>query len=262
MENENLREQETPEYSQIDNETSQAGERQNVQETASFEIPEEYLEKDWVKNFEGQKGEELKAGIFKALDEKYSNTPHIPESGNDYELASLLLNEQGEKSLFIEDEALNFFGDKFKELGFSKEQAQNLFKSYLNYGIEEFQKITDADELEKNINTLFNGNKEQRKTVEGLIKEFLPQEDQKIIQDIVPNRVIEMFYKVGKGLVDKYGYQEGTNNANSSSGIRITQADIDNEYNRIASEIEALQHRPHSTEEKTRLQAQLIHLFE
>lgn len=228
---------------------------------SEFTIPDEYKTKDWIKNFEGQTGDELKSGIFKALDEKFSNVPDIPQNPQDYELEALLLDDKGEKTLSIEDDALNFFGDKFKELGLSKAQAQDLFKSYVKYGIEEFHKFTDANELESNINKMFSGNKEQRNTVESLLKEFLPQEDQKIIQDIVPNRVIEMFYKVAKGLVDKYGYREGTNNSNNSSNMRRTQADIDAEYNRIAGEMEALQRRPHSTEETTRLQAELMNLF-
>ena len=107
---------------------------------------------------------------------------------------------------------------------------------------------------------MFNGNQQQRREVESLIREFLPQEDQAFLQKTAPNYTIEMFYKLAQGLVNKYGFKEGTNNSNNSASMRRTQADIDNEYNRIASELEALQHRPHTTEEKSKLMAQLMNL--
>ena len=70
-----------------------------------------------------------------------------------------------------------------------------------------------------------------------------------------------MFYKLAQGLVNKYGFKEGTNNSNNSGTMFRTQAEKDAEYNRIVGELEALQKRPHSTEEKSRLMAQLTNLF-
>lgn len=265
MENDNLGNSGGQEFTAEKQETISTNQSGNEnaefqQQSSSFDIPEEYKMKDWAKNFEGQSGDELKAGIFKALDEKYSNIPLIPENAEGYFFNDILMDENGELLYEYPPEALGFFGDKFKELGISKEQGQGLLKTYTDFEIQEFQKYTNADDLNNSINAMFNGNQQQRREVESLIREFLPQEDQAFLQKTAPNYTIEMFYKLAQGLVNKYGFKEGTNNSNNSASMRRTQADIDNEYNRIASELEALQHRPHTTEEKSKLMAQLMNL--
>ena len=104
---------------------------------------------------------------------------------------------------------------------------------------------------------------EQRKTVEGLLKEFLPQEDQKIIQDSVPNKVIEMFYKVAKGLVDTYGYKEGSANTSNPAKIRMSKADIDAEYDRLVKRLEELDNSPNQkVGERDEIVKQMQKLFQ
>jgi len=246
-----------------------------------FSIPEEYAEKGWAKFFDGKTGEDLKSELFRsydnsqtligkkvedyikstdlkslenyeeikeALSQQITEPVQVPEKAEDYELSSLLNNENGERILSIEDSALTFFGDKFKELGLSKEQAQDLFSSYVKYGIEEFHKFTNADELEKSLKTMFKetgeGKSPERKNAEALLKEFLPAQDQKIIQDTVPNAVIEMFYKIAKGFVEKYDYKEGSSNATNPGKIRMSEKDRDDEYNRLYDKLIALDSQP------------------
>lgn len=239
-----------------------AGQNSGVQEN-SFAIPEEYSQKEWVKNFEGQSGDDLKANVFKALDEKYTNAPMIPQSVEDYALNDILKDESGNLQFEYPDEILEKFGGEFKELGLTKEQGQGILKKYTDFEIEQFQKYTDADDLENSINTMFNGNVQQRRNVESLIKEFLPQEDQEFLQKTAPNCTIEMFYKLANGLANKYGYKEGTQNSNTANGnsMRMTEQDKDAEYNRVVGELEALSRRPHSPEEKQRLQSQLLNIY-
>lgn len=235
---------------------------QSGEQQPTFEIPEEYLQKDWVKNFEGQSGDDLKAGIFKALDEKYSNLPEIPENADGYSFNDILKDEQGNLQYEYPDEALGFFGDKFKELGISKEQGQGILKSYTDFEIEQFEKYTNAEELEQSINAMFDGNVQQKNSVESLIKEFLQDEDKQFLQQTAPNHTIIMFYKLAKGLSDKYAYKEGTGGGNKNNGsLRISKADRDAEYNRLVNEMEKLTSRPHTTEEKDNLQRQLDALF-
>lgn len=239
-----------------------AGQNLGGQES-SFAIPEEYSQKEWVKDFEGQTGDDLKANVFKALDEKYTNAPVIPQSAEDYALNEILKDESGNMQFEYPDEVLELFGGEFKELGLTKEQGQGILKKYTDFEIAEFQKYTNAEELEQSINTMFNGNTQQRQTVETLIKEFLPQEDQEFLQKTAPNYTIEMFYKLANGLVNKYGFKEGTQNSNTANGntMRMSEKDKDAEYNRIVGELEALTRRPHSPEEKQRLQSQLVNLY-
>ncbi len=243
------------------NSSSQSQNNQE-QQISDFVIPEEYKEKDWTKNFTGKIGDELKADIFKTLDEKFSNTPIIPENAQAYSLNDILKDENGELQYEYPDEVLNFFGDKFKELGLTKEQGQGILKQYTDFELKEFEKHTNADELEKNINALFNGNQQQKTSVESLIKEFLPREDQVFLQKTAPNYTIEMFYKLAKGLTEKYGYKESSLGSDrNNSGFRMSEADRNSEYNRIVTEMENLKNRPHTWQETENLQKQLNNLF-
>ena len=237
---------------------------QQTGQESSFSIPDEYAQKEWVKNFEGQSGDDLKANIFKTLDEKYSSAPVIPQSTEEYELNSVLETNELAQSLCLEDDALNAFGSTFKEFGITKEQAQGLLNAYINFGVNEFHKYTDADELENSVNTMFNGNTQQRNTVESLIRECLSPEERSIIDRTVPNAVVEMFYKVAKGVVDKYGYKEGTHNSNSTNAnyMRKTEEEKTAEYNKIVGELEALSKRPHSPQEKENLLKRLTAIYQ
>ena len=199
--------------------------------------------------------------IKEALEKQIGVQNEVPENAEGYAFNDILKNEKGELLYEYPDDALSFFGDKFKEFGLSKEQGQNLLKSYTDFEIKEFQKYTDADELDSNINTMFNNNQEQRKTVEGLLKEFLPQEDQNFLQKTAPNYTIEMFYRVAKGLVDKYGYKEGSSNSSNPSKMRMSDADRDAEYNRLCSELEALDNRPQHVGERDRILKQMQELY-
>lgn len=229
---------------------------------SDFAIPDEYKEKDWAKGFDGKVGDELKSEIFKTLDEKYSNAPVVPETVEDYALNELeFKNENGETTYTYPQEVLEHFGNEFKEIGLTKEQAHGLLNKYTNFELEQFQAMTNIDDLNKNLDEMFKTNPTQKQEVQSLLKEFLPQEDQEFLQNAAPNVTIEMFYKVAKGFIDKYGFKEGAGGQGNRNNFRMSQEDKDKEYNRIVGEMEALQRRPHTTEEKDNLQRQLNNLF-
>ncbi len=264
----------------------------NLQTEADFSVPDEYKDRGWARCFEGKTGDDLKAELFKSYDnsqsligkkvEDYLATTdlkqlsnyeeikknlsnqlvpelQVPENANDYELGDVIKEVLGDDTNYAQN-GIDSFQDTFKNLGISKEQGQGVMKAYVDYQVQEFQKYTDADELENNINAMFKGNAEQRGQCETLIKEFLPQEDQKFIQDTMPNAVVEMFYKVAKGLLDKYDYKEGSANLNNST-MKMTDAQKNAEYDRISKELEELSHRPHKAEEKQALVNQLQKIF-
>lgn len=227
-----------------------------------FDIPQEYKEKDWAKNFEGKTGDELQNAIFKALDEKYANTPVIPETVEEYELNTIeFKDEDGNPYYEYPPEVLDHFGNEFKDLGLTKDQAHGILTKYTNFELEQFRALTNIEDLNKNIDDMFKSNPTQKQTVQGLLKEFIPEEDQKFLQETAPNYTIEMFYKVAKGLVDRYGYKEGSGGQGNKNNHIMTQADKDKEYNRLCDEMEALKTRPHTTEEKDALQRKLDALF-
>ena len=262
---------------------------------SDFSIPEEYKDNGWTKFFDGKTGDELKTELFRsydnsqtligkkvedylkttdlksldnyeeikeALTKQIGNQVEVPENAEGYAFNDILKNEDCSLKYEYPEEALNFFGDKFKELGISKEQGQGLLKTYTQFEVEEFQKYTNADDLENSINTMFANNQQQRKTVEGLLKEFLPQEDQDFLQKTAPNYTIEMFYRVAKGLVDKYGYKEGSANSSNPTKIRMSEADRNAEYDRLAKQLEELDNRPQKVGEKEAIVKQMRALFQ
>lgn len=266
--------------------------QQQTDNSSSFSIPEEYAEKGWTKFFEGKSGDDLKTELFKSYDnqqsligkkvseylastdlknlENYEEIKKslqaqiapettVPEDIKEYALDSVLKDENGNQVFSIPQEALDLFSGKFKEYGLNVEQGRNITKALLDYEVSEFQKYTDADELENNINKMFSGNTEQRRTCESLIKEFLTPEDQQFVQDTMPNYAVEMFYKISKGLVDKYGYKEGTPPPPSS--LSLTPEEKNAEYNRLAEELEALDNRPHKAGEKDAIISKMRELF-
>lgn len=283
--------------SQMDSQTgSQAQEDNSSSSTASsdFSIPDEYKEKGWTRFFEGKSGDELKNEVFKSYDNQQSligkkvseylastdlksldNYEEIkktlidqlnpemktPENVSDYALNDILKDENGNLQYEYPEEALDAFGNKFKELGLSKEQGQGLLKTYTDFEVEQFQKYTNADELESSITKMFNGNSEQRTTVEGLLKEFLPEQDQQFLQQTAPNYTIEMFYKVAQGLVSKYGFKENNSGGSNPTKMRMSDEDKNTEYNRLATELEALSNRPNKPGEKDAILTQMRNLF-
>jgi hypothetical protein len=264
------------------------------QGSTDFSIPEEYKDKGWTKFFDGKTGDDLKTELFRsydnsqtligkkvedyiktidlksldnyeeikeALTKQIGNQIEVPEKAEDYAFNDILKKEDGSLEYEYPEDALNYFGDKFKELSLTKEQGQGLLKAYTQFEIEEFQKYTNADELETNINTMFNNNQQQRKTVEGLLKEFLPQQDQEFLQKTAPNYTIEMFYRVAKGLVDKYGFEESSSNSTNPSTMRMSEADRNAEYDRLVKQLEELDNRPQKVGEKDAIVNRMREIF-
>lgn len=258
-----------------------------------FSIPQEYQEKGWAKFFDGKTGDDLKAELFKSYDStqsligkrvgEYLGTTDLknlenfeeikeklmsqiapsyqtPAEATAYELNKLLLDEEGNEKFFAPQEALDEFGNVFKELGLNIEQAQGIFKKYMDFETAQFQKYTNADELEASINEMFKGDSKQRQTCESLIKEFLPIQDQKFIQDTMPNNVVEMFYKVAKGMDDKYGFKENPMKDNPNRLANTTQ-EKNAQYDALYKQLQDLSTRPHSEQEKNYILEQLNNLF-
>lgn len=260
---------------------------------AEFSIPQEYQDKGWTKFFDGKTGDDLKAELFKSYDStqsligkrvgdyigstdlknlenweeiKEKLLPQIapqyqtPAEATSYELEKLLLDEEGNEKFFAPQEALDTFANGFKELGLSVEQAHGIFNKYMEFETEQFQKYTNADELEANINEMFGGDTKQRQTCESLIKEFLPAQDQKFIQDTMPNNVVEMFYKLAKGLNDKYGYTESPMKDNPNRLASTTQ-EKNAQYDALYEQLRELSTRPHTKEEKDFILEQMNQLY-
>lgn len=262
-----------------------------------FSIPEEYADRGWTKFFDGHTGEDLKAELFKSYDnsqtligkrvedyiksfdlkslDNYDEVKEaltkqiapeydVPENVEGYSLNDILKSEDGTLEYEYPKETLDYFGNAFKELKLTQEQGQGLLKAFNEFELEAFKKHTDATELENSLKTMFNetGEKsEKRKTVESLLKEFLPEADQQFLQTSATNNTIEMFYKVAKGLIDKYGYKEGTQNSGNTSNFRRSKADIDAEYDRLSKKLSELDNRPQKVGERDAIIKEMRELF-
>lgn len=283
-------------HNQQDTDNNLDNDIQNNQDdnaNTEFAIPEEYKTKGWTKFFAGKTGDDLKAELFRSYDssqsligkrvEDYIATTDLKRLENFEEIKENLIKQiapeyetpqdisgynlkdvlsKADYEIPVSDVSMDSMAEKFKQLGVSAQQGQEIFKAYLDLTAQDFEKVTNPQELESNLSKMFNGNTQQRKNVENLIKEFLPDEDRKIIQDIVPNVVVEMFYKVAKGFVEKYDYKEGTNNSTNPSKIRMSQADRDAEYNRLYEELQNLDNRPQKPGEKDAIVKRMRELFQ
>ena len=70
-----------------------------------------------------------------------------------------------------------------------------------------------------------------------------------------------MFYKVAKGLTDKYDYKEGNSANSGQSYMARTPAEKNAEYENVYKELMALDNRPHSSEEKEALLKRLNSIY-
>lgn len=266
---------------------------------STFTIPDEYKDKGWARFFEGKSGDELKNEFFRSYDnsqtligkkvEDYiANTDlknlenyeqikealtkqiapqvEVPQDKAGYALNDILKDENGNLMYEYPEEIIDYFGDEFKNLGLTKEQGQGLIKTYTDFELKEFQKYTDADELETDLKSMFNETtsqkSQQRVLVEGLLKEFVPQEAQEFLQNTAPNYTIEILYSVAKGLVDKYGYKEGTTGSHNPASMRMSEADKNAEYDRLVQKLEELDNNPNQkAEDRERILARMRDIF-
>lgn len=259
----------------------------NISEN-EFSIPDEYKEKGWTKFFGDKKGDELKEALFKAYDnsqnligkkvgeylssvdfknlENYEEIKskitgtNAPENVEDYKIQELLQDENGNLILPMAEETQEHLQDFFKEQGLSTTQVNEIIGKYIELTKSDLEAVCNPDEFEKNINAMFNGNQKERSNCESLIKEFLPQEDLQFLSNYIPNHVIEMFYKVAKGMVNKYGFSENSS-AIGKSNIGLSKAEKDEEYNRVTQELINLSRRSHSVQEKEALMERLNNIY-
>lgn len=231
------------------------------QAISNFEIPAEYAQSDWAKNFEGKTGDDLKAEVFKTLDSQYFNTPVIPQDAKGYEFNEILKDANGDIPYTYSDEALNVFGGKMKDLGLTKEQGQGLLKTFTDFELSAWTKYTDADECEKNLTELFGNNSAERQACQAGIKKYLSPQEVELVEKTFTNDAVKIMYKLAKGFVSDYGVKEGTQTGNKQGyGSMMSQADKDAEADKIYKELDELKNRPHTDEEKQALINRLISL--
>ena len=231
------------------------------QATSNFEIPAEYAQSDWAKNFEGKTGDDLKAEVFKTLDSQYSNAPVIPQDAKGYEFNEILKDANGDIPYTYSDEALNIFGGTMKDLGLTKEQGQGLLKTFTDFELSTWSKYTDADECEKNLTELFGNNSAERQTCQAGIKKYLSPQEVELVEKTFTNDAVRIMYKLAKGFVSDYGVKEGTQASNKQGyGSMMSQADKDAEADKIYKALDELKNRPHTDEDKQALIDKLISL--
>lgn len=263
---------------------------QDNSNSSSFSIPDEYKDKGWAKTFADKTGDELKGEFFKSYDNaqnliskrvedylkdtdltKLSNYEDIkkalapqlnsvPEKIEDYNLNELLENDKGEIEFSYSDDVLNGFSNEFKNLGLTKEQGQGIVKYFTDFEMKNFEKYANPDELQKSLGDMFPKD-EDRKKCESLINEFISKDDADFLRNSAPNQTLLMFYKVAKGLTDKYDYKEGNSANSGQSYMARTPAEKNAEYENVYKELMALDNRPHSSEEKEALLKRLNSIY-
>lgn len=289
------------ENSQDQNLDNQQGGETQQTSSSEFKIPEEYQQKGWAKFFEGKSGDELKSEFFRSYDNSQSligkkvedyiaetdlksldnyeqikeklskqiiSQPTIPQNAGEYDFNDILKDENGNLKFEYPQDVFDTFGETFKNLNITKEQGQGILKAYTDFEVEQFNKYTNAEELEANLKDMFNETTQtkspERVKVETLLKEFIPKEDQEFLQKTAPNYTVEMFYRVAKNFVDKFGYKEGTSNsANPATKMRMTDAEKDAEYNRLYQKLMDFDNNPNQkVGERDEIVKQMRRIFE
>ncbi|MEI8127987.1 MAG: hypothetical protein WCG95_00085 [bacterium] len=264
---------------------SNSGSDNSSQNTSSqdFSIPEEYSDKGWAKFFDGKSGDDLKSEVFKSLDNSQSLVGkktseyltsvdirqlenfedikkallpqiapemQVPEKAEDYSLNDILKDADGNQAFEYPSEVIDHFSNNFKELGINKEQGQSLLKMYTDFEMQQFNQLTDATALDKSLDSMFKNNSDNKNKCSSLIKEFLSPDSQKYLQDTQPNKTIEIFYELAKGMANKYDYNETGSPGQKGSNIKMSQAEKDQAYDKVYNELQDLNNRPHTDEEK------------
>ena len=261
--------------------------------TSDFTIPEEYAEKGWAKNFEGKTGDDLRSEIFKSYDNAQSLAGkkaselltttnlkelenfedikkallpqlapniNVPENVEDYNLNEILKDEEGNQLFEFPKEVTDTFSAQFKELGLNVEQGQGLIKMYADFETSEFQKLTDTKALDESLDTMFNGSSQTKDKCSSLLKEFLSEDQQKFLQDTAPNKFIEVLYSVAKGFSDKYDFKENPAAGQRGSNIHMSQAEKDQQYDKLYNQLMELDKRPHTDDEKQKIIKEMVAL--
>lgn len=256
--------------------------------SSEFTIPEEYANRGWARTFADKSGDDLKNEIFKCLDnsqnliskrvgeylkdtdlstlENYEDikkslatqfSPKAPENIQDYNLNEILKNDKGEQEFEYSEDVVNNFSTEFQKLGLTKEQGQGLIKYFTNFEVENFQKFANPEELNKSLKEMFPKDEDKTKC-ESLINEFISEDDAKFLKNSAPNKTILMFYKIAKGLTDKYDYKEHSAPSGNGSNLVRTKEEKNAEHNKIFNKLKELETRPHTTQEKDELLKQLV----
>lgn len=241
-------------------------ERENSEN--NFTIPDKYKNQDWAKNITSveelwdYKAESSQETDFKNLspeDIKKYFSKFAPDSIDDYKIFDALKNDNGEQSYEINEDVVNYFGNHFKELGIPADIGNNLFKLYAKYELEQFNKLTDVEDLNSRLRNIFGNDDKSKKICEGIIKEALPKEDLQKINDYMPNHFLEIMYRMAKNVSDKYGYKEPLprDTGRYTTGEYMSKQEKDAKYLETYNKLQGLKRRAHTKEEKDSLIAEL-----
>lgn len=182
-----------------------------------------------------------------------------PDSIDEYKILDALKDENGNATYEVSDDVVQYFGNHFKDLGIPSEVGNNLFKLYAQYEQEQFNKLTDINDLNSRLKNIFGDDEQTKKTCENLIKQSLPKEDLLKINDFMPNHFLEIMYRMAKNVSDKYGYKEPTphNAGRTPTSEYLTPDEKNEKYKETFNKLQDLKRRQHTHEEKAELLKEL-----
>jgi hypothetical protein len=248
----------------------------------SFNIPQEYAEKGWAKNapqfkdhseftgwiakrFDDQQ-EYLGGKVDKLVNEQGYIKPPNWENADEvkafYErITPQDLNEYPTGD-FQSEEAKTFFNQAFKEAGLSKAGASKMIEAFNQYQNQILEAATDKADYEKRMEGIFGKDFQKAKEpIDNMLTGLLTPEEMQRISDKLPNELVEVMYKISKGLADKYGHKEQPKGGTSPNNAGATKEEKAAMHAQYTKELSELSKRPHSMEEKQAILNKMVNLY-
>lgn len=248
----------------------------------SFSIPDEYAEKGWTKTapkFANQ--EEYVNWITKQYDrqqeflggklDKFATEKgfvSIPDWNNEEQVKNFFakispqdVSEYPTKE-FESEEAKTYFNNAFKEAGLAVPQAKKIIEAFNNYQNKVLEQVTSKEDYNKRMEGLFGKDFEKAKEpIDNMLKGLLTAEEMQLINDYMPNQLVEVMYKISKGLADKYGHKEQPQGGSQANKDVMTKEEKATKHAEYTKQLNELTRRPHTLEEKQSIINKLVELY-
>lgn len=250
---------------------------------AGYSFPEEFAERGWTKTApQFANDAEANQWLVKQYDQNqnyvggkwegyaeengYSKMPDVssqeevysflsklaPEEASEYKLQELYKDEK----YSMGDDASAYFGEVFKNNAVTTHQAKGILDSFKEFEVKQLESATNPEDYANRMTTLFgNDYNTAKQPIDSMLKELLSPEELGVINDKMPNEMVEMMYKISKGVHEKYGYEESSRGAASAEpqGMQMTADQKEAKWNELHQEILALSNRNHTEAEKQAL---------
>jgi len=235
------------------------------QPTTEFNIPDAYKDKPWVQKIKGQDD------LWKQLDHTQSliGKKHVVpdfDKATPEELEAFFSNVRpSDKDKYaetldfgeIDDDSKGFFTDLLHKSAVPPKLANEMIKAYHERIEAQKAGLYDTDNFMGVLERSFGqGYKEKAGHLAKSIKGTLSADDQALLEQM-PNEFVGLVYRLTNSYVQQYGAKEGESAAGKASTVNT---DYDAQWKAKFQEIQDIDKRPHTAEQKSKLVNELAEI--